>query len=484
LESIDKENDVKSKIIFTRTLLPFEEEYGHLSKVGSVEIPNGLCYLAASTRKAGYKTEIIDAHALSLSNDKLVDLIINKNPKYVGISANTINIYTAADLAKKIKDLNPRIRIIVGGPHITAVPIETLKKFPEIDIGVIGEGEITTVDLLNNLEKKNDLKDVKGIVYRKDKEIVITEKREFIKNLDDLSPPAFDLLPDFKKYYKPSAWSLHAKASALLVTSRGCSSQCIFCDRAVFGNVCRSHSAKYVMKIIRKLYHKYGIRHLRINEDNLLLFRDKIKEICNTIIGENLKISWSCFARVDCVNPELLRLMKRAGCWQISYGIETGEQKILDVEKKNITLEQIERAVKMTKKIGIRVVGFNMIAHPMETIRSMKKTIDFNKRLKVDDFKAEYLTPFPGTELYYTAEKYGVLDRDWRKMGVYRGPVFIPYGLTEELIVKWHKRGLWQFYLQPRVILSYIKQIRSLSDIKTLFLGGNVIFSMFLNRGK
>ena len=461
-----------------------EEEYGHLAKVGSVEMPNGLCYLAASTRKAGYKTEIIDAHAMNLPNNKLADLIINKNPKYVGISANTINIYSAADLAKKIKNLNSKIKIIVGGPHITPVPVETMKRFPEIDIGVIGEGEITIVDLLNTIEKENDLKDVRGIVYRKGKEIVITEKREFIKNLDRLPPPAFDLLPDFKKYYKPPAWSLHGKMSALLITSRGCPAQCTFCDRAVFGNICRAHSAKYVMRIIRELYYKYGVRHLRLNEDNLLLFKNRLKEICKTIIKERLEISWSCFARVDYVNLEILQLMKRAGCWQISYGIESGEQKILDVEKKNLTLDQIERAVKLTKKVGIRVVGFNMIGHPLETIKSMKKTIDFNKRLKVDDFKAEFLTPFPGTELYYTAEKYGVLDRDWRKMGVYKGPVFIPYGLTEELLIEWHKRGIWRFYLQPRVILSYIKQIRSLNDIKTLFLGATVVFSTFFNKGK
>jgi len=373
---------------------------------------------------------------------------------------------------------------IVGGPHITAVPVETLRRFPEIDIGIIGEGKITIVDLLNKIEKKNDLKKVKGIVYRKGKKIIITEKREFIKNLDELPPPAFDLLPDFKKYYKPPAWSLHEKMSALLITSRGCSSQCTFCDRAVFGNVCRTHSAKYVMRIIRKLYYKYGVRHLRLNEDNLLLFRNKLKGICNAIIKEKLKLSWSCFARADCVDLEILRLMKRAGCWQISYGIETGEQKILDVEKKRATLEQIERAVKLTKKIGIRVVGFNMIGHPLETIKSMKKTIDSNKQIKVDDFKAEFLTPFPGTELYYTAEKYGVLDRDWKNMGVYKGPTFIPYGLTRELLFEWHKRGLWQFYLQPRNILSYIKQTRSLNDIKTLFLGASVVLSMFFNRGK
>lgn len=473
---------MKIDVIFTRPRLSFEEEYGHLAKVGSVEMPNGLCYLAASTRKAGFKTEIIDAHAMNLSNDKLTDLIIEKNPKFVGVSANTINIYSTADLAKKVKKRNPRIKMIVGGPHITAVPAETMKRFPEIDIGVIGEGEVTVVDLLNSIENGGNLKNVNGIVYRNNKKITLTKRRELIKNLDKLAPPAFDLLPDFKKYYKPPAWSLHEKMSALLITSRGCSAQCTFCDRAVFGNICRTHSGEYVMEIIRDLYYNYGVRHLRLNEDNLLLFRNKLKTICNAIIKERLDITWSCFARADCVNPEILGLMKRAGCWQISYGIESGEQKILDVEKKRITLKQIEKAVRLTKEIGIRVVGFNMIGHPLETIKTMKKTIDFNKRIKVDDFKAEFLTPFPGTEIYYTAEKYGVLDRDWRKMGVYRGPVFIPYGLTEELLWEWHKRGLRQFYLQPRVMLSYLKQVSSLNDIKTLFLGATVILSTLFNK--
>ena len=475
---------MRADIVFTRPRLSPEEEYGHLSKVGSVEIPNGLCWLAACTRKAGYKTEIIDAHAMNISNDELTDLILEKSPKYLGISANTINIYSAADLAKRIKNLNPKIKIIVGGPHITAVPIETLERFPEIDIGVIGEGEITIVDLLNTLENGKDLKNVKGIVYRKDKNIILTERREFIKNLDQLPFPAFDLLPDIKKYYRPPAWSLHRKTSALLITSRGCPFQCTFCDRAVFGNIARAHSAEYVMKMIRELYYKYGVRHLRLNEDNLLLFKDRLKKICKAIIKEKLKLTWSCFARADCVDLELLKLMKKAGCWQISYGIESGEQKILDVEKKNITLEQIEKAVRLTKKVGIRVVGFNMIGHPLETIESMKKTIDFNKRIKVDDFKTEFLTPFPGTELYYTAEKYGVLDRDWRKMGVYRDPIFIPYGLTKDLLIEWHKRGLWQFYLQPRIIFSYLMQIRSIEDIKTLFLGAITILSLVFSKKK
>lgn len=471
----------KATVIFTRSFLSREDEYGRLSNVGSVEIPNGLCYLAAATRAAGYRTSIIDAHAMGMANEQLADRILAEEADYVGVSANTINIYSAADLAERLKKANTAIVTIVGGPHMTAVPEETMKRFSDIDIGVIGEGEDTIVELLGALVKGRDLKSVKGIIYRKGKKLVVTEKRPFITNLDRLPPPAFDLLPDLKTYYKPPAWSLHAKMSALLITSRGCPSQCTFCDRAVFGNVCRAHSTKYVMKMIRDLYYNYGVRHLRLNEDNLLIFRKRLEEICNAIIDEKLQLSWSCFARIDFVDEDILRLMKRAGCWQISYGIESGEQRILDEEKKHLKLEQIECAVRMTKKFGIRVVGFNMIAHPLETVDSMKKTIDFNKRIGVDDFKAEFLIPFPGTELNKTAGKYGKLDRDWRKMGVYKGPVFVPNGLTEELLQEWSMRGVWQFYLQPRVILSYLSQVRGPNDLKTLFVGGSVVLSILFD---
>jgi len=471
----------KATVVFTRSHLSKEDEYGRLGSVGSVEIPNGLCYLAAVTRAAGHRTAIIDAHALNMANERLADRIIEEGASYVGISANTINIYSAADLAERLKKANPKIVVIVGGPHMTAVPAETMERFPDIDIGVIGEGEDTIIELLDALERGGDLKSVRGIIFRDGAGLFTTKKRPFIMDLDRLPPPAFDLLPELKTYYKPPAWSLHAKTSALLITSRGCPSQCTFCDRAVFGNVCRAHSTEYVMKLIRDLYYNYGVRHLRLNEDNLLIFRKRLEEICNAIIDEKLKLSWSCFARVDFVDTDILRLMKRAGCWQISYGIESGEQRILDEEKKHLKLEQIERAVRLTKRFGIRVVGFNMIAHPLETVESMKKTIDFNKRIGVDDFKAEFLIPFPGTEIYHTADKYGTLDRDWRKMGVYKGPVFVPNGLTEDLLVEWSLRGMWQFYLQPRVILSYLSQVRGPNDLKTLFMGGSVVFSILLD---
>ena len=468
-------------IIFIRSYISAKEEFGEYAKVGNVEISNGLCWLAAVTREAGYKTEIIDAAAVGINNTKLADIITRKKPKYIGFSSMTPVIMQTMDSVKKIKALNPDITVIFGGPHITAVPEETMEKFPEIDIGVIGEGETTIVDLLNTLEKKDKkpLSEVNGIIYRDNKELKRTKPREFIKDLDSLPLPAWDLLPNLKKYYFPPAWSLHQKTSALIITSRGCPSQCTFCDRKVFGNVFRFQSAEYVMRMIRRLYYKYGIKHFRINEDNFVLFKKRLDEICNSIIKEKLKISWSCFARVDSINPEMLKLMKKAGCYQISYGIESGSQKILDVEKKNVTLEKIERAVKLTRKAKIKTIGFNMIGHPLETVETMQATIDFNKKIKVDDFKTEFLVPFPGTELYSTGEKYGHLDKDWTKMKPSLDePTFIPYGVTKEQIIYYNKKGVWYFYLQPRIIFSYLTRLRSFTDIKTLFYGAVMVISM------
>ena len=422
----------------------------------------------------------------------MAEIIMKKNPKYLGISSDTINIFTAAELAEKLKKSNPQMKVIIGGPHVTAAPEETMKRFPSFDIGVLREGELTIVELLELLKNSEsnptfeELSKVPGIIYRNTESDQTTrsEPRKFIKDLDTLPLPAWDLLPDLNKYYVPPGWSMHRDSSAVIITSRGCPSQCTYCDRAVFGNYIRLHSADYVMKMLHLLYYKYKIRHFRINEDNFVFVRQRVMEVCNRIIKENLKITWSCFARADRVDLEMLKLMKKAGCWQISYGVETGCQKIHDVEKKNVTLEQTAKAVKLTRQAKIRVVGFNMIGHPLETVKTMQATIDFNKKIKVDDFKTQFLMPFPGTELYQTAEQFGDFDRDWKKMAVFKEPIFIPYGLTKEQIIHYNKKGFWQFYTQPRVIFSYLIQVRKFSDIKTLFVGGLTILKMVFKKKK
>jgi len=454
--------------------------YGELANAGAAEASVGLCSLAAATRQARYETQIIDSVALNLSNEELAQKIVATEPNFVGISVVTLAAYSAGDLAARIKKLNPKIIIIIGGVHITSVPEETMAKFPSFDIGVIGEAEITIVELLNALKENKELNNIPGLIIRKDASLKITAKREFIKDLDSLPLPAWDLLPDLHHYYKPPAWSLNQDTSMLIISSRGCSNACIYCDRGCFGTFVRIHSADYVVKMIGDLYKNYGIKQFRINDDNFILFKSRTREICNKIIEAKLPIKWSCFGRADSVEPELLGLMKKAGCWQISYGVETGSQEIHNLENKNLTLQQIEDAIRLTKKAGIRTIGFAMIGHPNETKKTIKSTIKFCKQLALDDFKIAFLTPYPNTPLYHYAEKYGTLNKDWRKMNAYVEPCFIPYGITKQEMIKYRKLAYFQFYLRPKIIFSHLSQIENPKQIIILIKGFLSLLKLWL----
>ena len=461
-------------IILTRIYHSLEEEFGYFSKFGYVEISNGICWLGAVVRQNNYNIEIVDALPLKLNNDELAKLIVEKSPKYVGITACSIDIFSASDFAMKLKSLSPDIITLIGGAHITAVPRETMERFPAFDIGIIGEGEDTIIDLLDTLAGRNskDLSEVEKIIYRDNGKTILTNTLRPMVDLDSLPLPAWDLLPDIRKYYFAPPWTMHSGKTATIITSRGCPYQCIYCDRKIFGNKVRFHSAEYVLDMIKELHSKYGILHFRIADDNYIVNKKRLKKLCDLIKKENLEISWSCLARVDSIDTESMVMMKDAGCWSIAFGIETGSQKIHDFEKKKISLEKIESAVKLTRKAGIRTIGFNIIGHPLETVETIKETIRFNKKIKIDDSKTQFMVPFPGSELYHMAEKYGTFKKDWKNMSVFSEPVFIPHGFTKEELIKWNKKSFRSFYFQPRIIFSYLTQVRSVAEIKVIIIGG------------
>jgi radical SAM superfamily enzyme YgiQ (UPF0313 family) len=470
-----------SKVIFTRTLLTPQEMYGSLAVAGSREPSLGLCYLAGAAREAGFPVEIVDSIPLGLGCKELARAILRKSPRYLGISSVTISIYNAAELARLVKQENKDITIIIGGVHVTALPDETMKTFPNFDIGVIGEGELTAVELLKTLENNREsLGQVPGIIFRKNGNLVRTRPRQLVSNLDDLPYPAWDLLPDLNRYYQPPAWSLNKGPCGLLVLTRGCASKCIYCDRGAFGNFVRAHSVGYILDMIKDLRKRYDIQQIRILDDNFVLLKKHLQEYCHRLIKENLRIKWSCFARADSVEPGLLRLMRRSGCWQISYGIETGAQHIHDLERKRITLGQIEQGIEWTRQAGISTVGFTMIGHPGETVETIKQTIKFCCQLPLDDFKMVYLTPYPSTELYRQADKYGTLNRDWRSMNAYLKPCFVPYGLSESDLLFYRKLAYIRFYLRPKIIFAHLKYIKNLRQFICLMRGVYGLIRLYL----
>ena len=457
------------RILFLNPPLTKKERGGTLSTAIARSIPYGLISLASVVRNIGYKAYLLDATNLEYSIEQTVDKILAVDPGYVGISLVTLNADKSAKVAEQLKQKNKNIKIVVGGPHLSSVPEETMRIFPDFDIGVIGEGEETIVELLMAIENNAPLGNVKGIIYRDKNELIITERRGFIKNMDSLPLPAWDLLGDLANFYRPSAPSYIRLPSTTIVTSRGCFGNCIFCNsKDIFGAL-RCFSADYTIEMIQHLVSRYGIMDISIYDDNFIFFQERVKRFCSLIIEKKLDITWSCYSRVDQGNLDLFKLMKKAGCWQLSYGIESGSQRILDLLKKNVTLKQIVDTVTNTKKAGLRTRGFFMMGNFTEDKGSILETINFMKRIPLDDFHFTYFTPLPGTVAYNIAGDYGKFDRTWSKMNM-QYPVFIPNGLTADEMEHYSKLAYRSFYFRPKVIASYgYMFFRYPSNTKRLF---------------
>ena len=459
--------------------------YRELSAVKVNYPPLGLCYLAEVLRKKGFEVKILDLQIYNESAKRSAFRVLGEKPDFIGITATTVAIKNAAFLAKEIKKKNPKIPIIIGGPHITAVPKKTMELFPQFDIGVIGEGEETLPKLLSALKNRANLEKVRGLIFRQSatshqpsSTLKPTPPRPPIQDLDSLPLPAFDLLPDFSHYGGSQFIEFDVRPTFRLITSRGCPFHCTFCDKSIFGKVFRSHSPEYVLEMVKILYFDYGIRHIYFSDDTFTLDRKRIFKLCQLLQKEKLDLTWDCNTRVDMVDFPLLQAMKKAGCTYIAYGIESGSQKILDILNKGITLEQIRKACEETVKAGIKIRGNFMIGNPGETKETIEQTIKFAKSLPLHTFKMSFFTPFPNTPIYDEVEKYGVYKEDWSKLSKY-SPVFVPSGFTKEELERYYKKAFFSFYFRRKVIGQYLFQIKSFNAFKYAFKNF-LILSRFL----
>ena len=347
-----------------------------------------------------------------------------------------------------------------------------MRRFPAFDLAVLGEGEETLVALLAALQGESDLAGVQGILYRDGETLRPTAPRPFLRELDRLPLPAWDLLEGFPQRYAPAPFKVRKLPAASLVSSRGCPNSCIFCDRSVFGAQCHGHSADYVVKMIRTLYRDYGVREFSFEDDTFVTFKKRLNEICAGLIAARMDIAWTCLGRVDHITPANLALMQRAGCWQISFGIESGNQAILDTIGKGVTLEQIRRAIAATRQAGILAKGFFIVGHPGETQETLQQTIDFALELPLNDLSVTMLTPFPGTELYARAAEFGQFDDDWSKLNLLNA-VFVPHGLSAADLVRAQQELTRRFYLRPRIIADYAgRLLRNPRMLRGLLKGG------------
>ena len=441
----------------------------------SIKSPLGLAYVAANLEQAGFKVEILDANAEFLSPQETVEKIIQSPAKYIGFTSVTATIPLIYQISSLIKAKNKNKIIIAGGPHVTFMPKEVFKECKAIDIIVRGEGEVTICELIKNLENKQDLSKIKGITFKKGNKIISNPDRELIQDIDAIPFPARHLLP--LDSYSPSPitnMGFRGKQYAKLITVRGCPNKCVFCSSTHFWKIVRVRSAENVIDEIESVVKKYGVHHIDFLDDTLTLFPERLSKICTLIIEKNLNIKWSCYSRVNTITPELIALMKKAGCRVIQLGVESGNQKILDKIQKNITLEQVRRASEIIKRTGLKLLCFFMIGLPGDTKKTVNQTIEFAKELKPNFAFFSITTPFPGTALYKEYRKEGRLKEGyiWQNMNLHERTDFSTPTLTsqdlENLYFKAHHRFYYRFGFFWQTLMWILKHPHELKNFYSL----------------
>ena len=458
------------KVMLINPPVSFDCFYGEwdLSDVKSSSPPIGILSLAAMIRKYGYDVKVLDAHADGLTIEQIVQEVVKFKPQVIGLTAMTVMISASAQIAKAIKEYDQSFVTIIGGVHVTAEPTETLNRYPQFDFAVIGEGEVVLTEFLEKLRKLEDLSTIPSLVWRKDA-INANPRRAFFKSLDEFPPPAFDLVPNLFNHYRLSVFGTKKFRSVGLVTSRGCSGKCTFCDLGVVGRGFRYHTAEYLISLMKDLYSNYGVSDFLFYDDLFVGSRPRLKEICETIINEKLPFTWSCCARADFLHPDMMDLMHKAGCWMIEVGIESGCQRIIDSMRKNVTKERIAECVNSIQKAGMISKGNFIFGNPGETHDSIMESIDFACSLSLNYAQHTFLQPLPGSELYETASKYGEFDQSWDRFNTF-SINFIPHGFTRDNLIMYSKIFWRKFYLRPHIMWHEIMKLRTAEDLKRLWL--------------
>lgn len=444
--------------------------YGSKGKVKAGFFPPlALGYLAAPLLKAGHQVKIIDASPLGYGNRDIGREVSNFKPDLIGVSAVTAAAKEAASLINFLKDKFSELPVIFGGPHVNCFPELVFQNSPKLDMIILGEAEQVFTRVVEYYREEKELPiDLAGTWSRsKDGAIKKNPLAELVMDLDEILPPAYELY-DYS-LYRPLPLQYKKMPVANLLTSRGCPwGRCTFCfESGRASQKYRRHSPGRVIKEIKDLIRIQGISELAFWDDNFLVNEDWINEFCDFLDREVPKLPWSCCARVNTVSEPMLKRASKSGLWNIFYGIETGNQDLLDRIKKGITLEQVRQAIKWSNSFGIDTRGSFMLALPGETPEKALKTIKF--ACELDLTYVQFLPTHPewGTELYDDAKKSG------RIVPMYKGrttPTYVPDGYRdEEEVKKMLHLAYRKFYFRPKYFWKHFKRLKNFNKIKQYF---------------
>jgi anaerobic magnesium-protoporphyrin IX monomethyl ester cyclase len=445
------------RVVLVNPPIRLEEMYGEFASWGSVAPPTGLCYIAAVLRKEGYQVSIVDGCAERLGVEEIVTRVVADAPDLVGVTCKSIFMPNVTKLCPLLKGALPGVPIVAGGSHVTALPEETLRELPSIDAIVVGEGEQTFRVLTAALLGGRPFEGIEGLCIRRNGAPWVTPRRARIEQLDELPYPAFDLLPDLATHYWPALTSTKRLPAFSLMTSRGCQYRCTFCDRSVFGNHVTYHGAEYILSLIHMLRRLGDSRYIYFEDDNFLL-NPELDTLLRKLRESRLPIEFSCQSRVDSVDDDLLRTLRASGCRQIFYGVETGSKRLLHAMKKGIRVDDVPGVVAKTRGAGIESMAMLILGYPGETIESLEETLALLKSCRFDDVGLFYFAPLPGSEVYKDAATQGTFNGRWDQIGGFDRPVYVPHGLTEEILRKYYERFYSACYFRPHQVANPFKR--------------------------
>lgn len=398
----------------------------------------GVASIAAYLRQHGTEVFVIDPQVLKLDPVGTAVRVVRNRPDYVGFAAHTEEIHDAADIAREIKRRDPSIRCVIGGYHVSALPMDTLSEFDCFDFGIVGEGEHP----LRELVEGNPLHEILGMAYRDDTgQIVVNGTAEGCASLDDLPPPAWDLY-DLKRYPR----------GLPIEFIRSCPYSCSFCFKAT-GRRVRYKSVEPSLDEIESGVREHGVRDFFfVCSGTFPLKRRHGMEICEGIIRRGLNIRWFTATRVDRLDEELLTVMKQSGCVGINFGLESGDACILDACQKGTTLERAEKIVRLCHKVGIPTELNFILGLPNETPESLRNTLRFVSRLRDGSALANFaiLVPLPGTEVYAMALRneggIRIRTRDWRLYTKAAGQAITHDRFTPEQLKRFQAQMYLSYY--------------------------------------
>ena len=459
-----------------------EKVYG--MKIPQIYPPLGLLHIGTVLKELGHNVKLLDIDVDEVVPRTFQETLSRFRPRIVGITSVTPTIKDALRWARQTKAHDASIQVIFGGIHATIAPLD-LAREKDVDFVVAGEGERTIAELVARLEETGGaFSDIKGILYKHGDDVIRTEPRGLIEDLDEIGFPDRSLLKSLESYVPPDALRTPV---ATIMTSRGCPGDCTFCcTKLIFSRRVRLRSVDNILREIDHLVNSYRVKEIHIADDTFTVHKKRVIDLCRGIRerGYDLQFEFNNGLRADFIDEDILEAFKSIHVRNLGFGVESGSEEVLKIAKKNISLDTVRRAYALARKFGFETWAFFIIGLPGENAGTVKQTIKLARELDPDFAKFLILKPFPGSEVFeYLSQRNLIESYDYDNYGLYTPPVHHLPEMSKEDMVRWQKRAYVRFYLRPGKVMSHVLRIRSFTQLKLAIRGLLFVFyNMFKKR--